>query len=257
MAWEHIGLSVSDSIATITLNRPEALNALAASMREDLVAALREAAEDSRVIVLTGAGQGFCAGGDVRGMASATVEEMKPRIALGKQIAQLLRALPVPTLASVNGVAAGAGFSLALACDLRIASDRVRLGGTYSKIGLHPDWGATYFLTRLAGSAVARDLIFSGRLVGAEEALRLGLVNWVVPHAELERRTRDKAEELCVAAPRALRWAKKAIALAERASLEEVLEFEEEAQLDCFESEDAREGIRAFLEKRRPDFKGR
>ncbi len=257
MVWEHITLTVTDSIATITLNRPEALNAFAGSMREDLLSALQEAAKCSRVVVLTGKGKAFCAGGDVRVMASATVEEMKPRIAVGKKIAQLLQTLPVPTLASLNGVAAGAGFSLALACDLRIASDRVHLGGTYSSIGLHPDWGATSFLTRLAGPAVARDLIFTGRLVGAEEALRLGLVNWVVADAELERRTRDKAEELRDRAPLALRWAKKAIALSERASLEEVLDFEEEAQLACFESEDAREGIRAFLEKRRPEFKGR
>lgn len=257
MAWEHITLAVSDSIATITLNRPEALNAFADTMREDLVTALQEAAECSRVVVLTGAGKAFCAGGDVHVMASATLGEMKPRIALGKKIAQVLRTLGVPTLASLNGVAAGAGFSLALACDLRIASDRVHLGGTYSKIGLHPDWGATYFLTRLAGPAVARDLIYTGRLVGAEEALRLGLVSWVVPHEELERRTREKAEELRDTAPLPLRWAKRTIALAERASLEEVLDLEEEAQIACFQSEDAREGIRAFTEKRRPAFKGK
>jgi 2-(1,2-epoxy-1,2-dihydrophenyl)acetyl-CoA isomerase len=257
MAWEHITLAVSDSIATITLNRPEALNALAGSMREDLVSALQEAADCSRVVVLTGAGKAFCAGGDVRVMASSTLEEMKPRIELGKRIAQLLRTLPVPTLASVNGVAAGAGFSLALACDLRIASDRAHLGGTYSKIGLHPDWGASYFLTRLAGGAVARDLIFTGRLVEAEEALRLGLVNRVVPDEKLALRTRETAEALRDAAPLALRWAKKTLVLSERASLEEVLDFEEEAQLACFASEDAREGIRAFTEKRPPHFKGR
>jgi 2-(1,2-epoxy-1,2-dihydrophenyl)acetyl-CoA isomerase len=257
MAWEHISLDVSDSIATITLNRPEALNAFAGSMREDLVSALQEAAKRSRVIVLTGAGKAFCAGGDVRVMASATVEEMRPRIGVGRKIAQLLQTLSVPTIASLNGVAAGAGFSLALACDLRIAAARIHLGGTYSKVGLHPDWGATYFLTRLVGPAVARDLIFTGRLVGADEALRLGLVNWVVADGELARRTREKAEELRDAAPIALSWSKRAIVLAERASLEEVLDFEEWAQLACFQSEDAREGIQAFLDKRRPDFKGR
>jgi 2-(1,2-epoxy-1,2-dihydrophenyl)acetyl-CoA isomerase len=257
MAWEHITLAVSDSIATITLNRPEALNAFAGSMREDLVSALQEAAKCSRVVVLTGAGKAFCAGGDVRVMATASLEEMKPRIGLGKKIAQLLEMLPVPTLASLNGVAAGAGFSLALACDLRIASGLVHVGGTYSRIGLHPDWGATYFLTRLVGPGVARELIFTGRLVAAEEALRLGLVNWVVAAEELERRTREKAEELRDAAPLALSWSKRGIALAEKASLEEVLDFEERAQLACLQSEDAREGMRAFLDKRRPDFKGR
>jgi len=261
MAWEHIGLGFDDSVATITLNRPNALNAFVGSMRVDLLAAIDEAVRSARVLVLTGAGKAFCSGGDVRVMTSMRAEgstdELKPLIAQGKKVVRRFSSLPIPTLASVNGVAAGAGFSLALACDLRIASKKARFGASFARIGLHPDWGGTYFLTRLGGAAVARDLIFSGRLIDAEEALILGLVNEVVDHESLVERTRDKALELASAAPTSIRYAKEGIARAEHASLDEILDYEEEAQLTCFRSEDALEGLRAFGEKRRPDFKGK
>ena len=167
------------------------------------------------------------------------------------------RIRPIPTLASVNGVAAGAGFSLALACDLRIASGDARFAASFIRVGLHPDWGGTYFLTRIAGGAVARDLVFSGRLVGAEEALRLGLVSQIVDSGMLAERTREMALELASAPPVSIRYAREAIARAENASLEEILDLEEEAQLACFRTEDALEGLLAFTEKRRPTFKGK
>ena len=261
MAWEHIELGFDDSIATITLNRPDALNAFAGSMRADLLAAIDEAAQSARVLVLTGAGKAFCSGGDVRALASMRAEgsgdELKLFIEQGKNVVKRLSSLPIPTLASVNGVAAGAGFSLALACDLRVASNKARFGASFARIGLHPDWGGIYFLTRLGGAAVARDLIFSGRLIDAEEALTLGLVNVVVDHESLVERTRETAFELASAAPTSIRYAKEGIARAEHASLDEILDYEEEAQLACFRSEDALEGLRAFGEKRRPDFKGK
>jgi 2-(1,2-epoxy-1,2-dihydrophenyl)acetyl-CoA isomerase len=257
MAWEHILLDVQEEIATITLNRPEALNAFAGSMRQDLLAAIQVAPDCSKALVITGAGRAFSSGGDVRLMSSARLEDVKSLIRRGKEVVTCLRSLPIPTLASVNGVAAGAGLSLALACDLRLASAAARLGATFSRVGLHPDWGCSYSLTRLAGAATARDLIFSGRLVDAHEALRLGLVNEVVEPAELARRTRERAESLRDAAPLSVQWARRAIALAEHGSLQEVLDFEEEAQLACFASDDAREGLLAFQEKRPPKFKGR
>jgi 2-(1,2-epoxy-1,2-dihydrophenyl)acetyl-CoA isomerase len=257
MDWEHIRLEVSDSIATVTLHRPSALNALAGSMRVDLCEAIQEAAKCSRVLVVTGAGRGFCSGGDIHFMTTATDSDLKSLIRQGMKVVTALRSVPIPTLASLNGVAAGAGLGLALACDLRIASRSVHLAATFSKVGLHPDWGVSYFLTRLAGSAVARELVFTGRRVDAEEALRRGLVNWVVEPEELEAETRSRAEELRNAAPTSLEWAKRTIERAETASLEETLDLEEEAQLACFRSEDAREGLRAFVEKRRPSFKGR
>jgi enoyl-CoA hydratase/carnithine racemase len=257
MAREHVSLEVRDSIATLTLNRPEALNALAGSMREDLHSAIQEAKDSALVLVIAGAGEAFCSGGDVKYMASARPEELELFVSQGKRVAKTLRSLPIPTLASIGGVAAGAGLGLALACDLRLASSSARLGATFARIGLHPDWGCTYSLTRICGPAVARELIFSGRLVDADEALRLGLVHRVVGPAELASATRETAEALRDAAPLALRWAKKTIALSERGIFDEVLDFEEEAQRACLASEDAREGIRAFLDKRRPSFKGR
>jgi 2-(1,2-epoxy-1,2-dihydrophenyl)acetyl-CoA isomerase len=177
MPWEHIDLAVSDAIATITLNRPDSLNALAGTMREDLLAAIQVASNCSRVLILTGAGKAFCSGGDVRAMENLRDEDLKSFIQQGKRVVTSLRSLAIPTVASIHGVAAGAGFSLALACDLRIASLTARLGATFSHLGLHPDWGGSYFLTRLAGSGMARDLVLSGRLVDSDEAYRLGLIN--------------------------------------------------------------------------------
>jgi 2-(1,2-epoxy-1,2-dihydrophenyl)acetyl-CoA isomerase len=261
MAWDHIELAVDESVATITLNRPEALNAFVGTMRADLLAAIDEAAERARVLVVTGAGKAFCSGGDVRAMAKLRVEAsadaLKPLIEQGAEVVKRLRALPIPSLAAVNGVAAGAGFSLALACDLRIASSAARFGASFTRVGLHPDWGATYSLTRLAGAAVARDLVFTGRLIGSEEALRLGLVSEVVDSDALAARTREKALELAAAAPTSIRYAREAIARAEHASLEDRLDFEKRAQLDCFRTEDALEGLHAFIEKRPAKFKGK
>lgn len=261
MAWEHIELAIDERVATITLSRPEALNAFVDSMRRDLLEAVDEAAASARALVITGAGKAFSSGGDVKFMTElrnrGAAEELEPLIEQGKRVVKRLAALQIPTLASVNGVAAGAGLSLALACDLRIASTRARFGASFARIGLHPDWGGTYFLTRLASAAVARDLIFSGRLIDAEEALSLGLVSEVVDADELGARTRERALELASAAPLSIRYAKEGIARAEHASLDEMLDYEKHAQLACFRSEDALEGFRAFAEKRRPEFEGK
>jgi len=261
MSWEHIELSIDDAIATVTLNRPEALNALSGSMRVDLVSAIETAAGQARALVIAGAGKAFCSGGDVKVMSglrkSGDVEALAPLIEQGKNVVRTLRALEIPTMACVGGAAAGAGLSLALACDLRIASADAVFSASFSRIGLHPDWGGTYFLTRLAGAAVARDLIFSGRRIDAREACELGLVNWVVDRDELSTRTREKALELAGAAPLSIRYARATIDAALDRSLEEVFELEEKAQLACFRSDDALEGIRAFEERRPPQFKGK
>lgn len=261
MSWEHIELAIDRRIATITLNRPEALNAFYGSMREDLLAAVDEAAAaNARVLTITGAGKAFCSGGDVRFMGELRREERSEALALlieqGKRVVGRLRELAIPSVACVNGVAAGAGFGLALACDLRIASSEARFAASFSRIGLHPDWGTSYFLTRLAGAALARELVFTGRLIDAAEAFRLGLVNRVVEPDALADEARTLAEELAAAAPLSIQYARQSIALAERGALDEVLDFEAEAQLACFRSDDALEGIQAFEEKRRPHFKG-
>lgn len=262
MSWEYITLDVADRIATITLNRPRQLNALVDSMRTDLEEAIAQAAAKARVLLITGAGKAFCSGGDVRYLAELRrgrrSEEVRELVRAGRKVVERLRNLSLPTLAAVNGVAAGAGLSLALACDLRLASESARFGATFSRIGLHPDWGASYFLTRLCGPAVACDLIFTGRLIDAGEALRIGMVNRVVEEKAFAEKARKQAEELAAAPPESVRWAKQAVhRTSAGASLAKILEHEEAAQLACFETEDALEGITAFEEKRSPRFRGR
>jgi 2-(1,2-epoxy-1,2-dihydrophenyl)acetyl-CoA isomerase len=162
--------------------------------------------------------------------------------------------MPKPVIASLNGPAAGGGANLALACDLRIASDRASIGQTFNRIGLHPDWGGTWLLPRLVGRARAAELFFFGDMIGADEALRMGLVNRVVPADELEAATRDWAVRLAAKPVLSLALAKQALQRSSRASLDEMLDFEAEAQDRCFRSHDALEGTRAFVEKRVPEF---
>lgn len=259
MGWDHIGLEVAEGTATITLDRPEALNAFAGSMRVDLLEAIENAAStaDVRLIVITGAGTAFCAGGDVKFMAQSSIDDVTPLIEQGKRVVRTLAALPIPTMAAVNGIAVGAGLGLALACDLRVAAQSARLGASFARVGLHPDWGASYSLTRLAGPAVARELVFSGRLVDAAEACTLGLVNEVVPDDELPAAVRSKAEQLRESAPLAVAHAKRTLALAEHVALDSVLDAEQAAQIECLKTDDAREGLNAFVEKRVPLFRGR
>lgn len=184
-------------------------------------------------------------------------ETLRQLMESGRRVVELLRELPLPTVAAINGVAAGAGLSLALACDLRIASTEARLGATFSRVGLHPDWGGSFFLPRLVGTGMACEMIFTGRMLSAEEALRVGLVNRVVEADEFPARVLELARELAAAPPQAVRFAKEAIYDAVGASLDQMLDYEEEAQAVCFESEDSLEGLTAFAEKRPPRFKGK
>jgi 2-(1,2-epoxy-1,2-dihydrophenyl)acetyl-CoA isomerase len=172
-------------------------------------------------------------------------------------VSAVLREAPQPVLASLNGVAAGGGANLALGCDLRIAADTAQIGQVFMKIGLHPDWGGTFFLPRLVGSAKALELLLGADLVGSDECLRLGLVNRVVPAAKLAEATRQWALSIAAAPPLAVRRAKQAVYRSERASLDEMLDYELDAQLACFQSADGREGIAAYFEKRPPRFTGR
>ncbi len=242
MSWEHVTFEVSDDIATVTLDRPEQRNALSGTMRDDLHQAIAMALGRARVMVITGAGKAFCSGGDVKYMADlrreGDTEKLRQLMESGRRVVELLRELPLPTVAAINGVAAGAGLSLALACDLRIASSEARLGSTFSRVGLHPDWGGSFFLPRLVGTAVACEMIFTGRMLSAEEALRVGLVNRVVETDEFPDRVLDLVRELAAAPPQAVRFAKEAIYDAVGASLDQMLDSEEEVQKACFESED-------------------
>src|SRR5262244_3052215 len=256
---------VKDAIATLTLNRPERLNALGDTLRDDLYDAVLRASQDAevRVMVVTGAGKGFCAGGDVKAMNDAK-EGRAPARPLEDKVAPLrdrvllaMRDAPKPVIAAVNGAAAGAGMNLALGCDIRLASTTARFGETFVKRGLHPDWGGTYFLPRVVGMAKAAELIFTGEMIDAAEAHRLGIVSAVYPPEELMARARELADKIAAGPPIAIRLARRALFHNQETDLRGAPEFETFAQNVCQETEDSREGIRAFVEKRAPRFQGR
>ena len=263
MSYEHIDVTEDSGITTITLNRPEKLNALAGHMRRDLAEALEAAGSDRsvHVVVITGAGRAFCAGGDIRAMAELIekedAEEFSRLLGSARRVITAIRQMTKPVVASIGGPASGAGFNLALACDLRIASTDATFSQSFVKVGLHPDWGGTYFLPRLVTPNKACELFFLGETIDANEALRLGMINYIVEPAELEAETRKLAERLRAAPAISVAAAKQAVYMSQNAEMEEMLRFETEAQLRCFESEDGREGVRAFLEKREPKFTGR
>ena len=260
MTFEQVLVERAEGIGTLTLNRPEKLNAFAGRMRQEVADALDRLEKDDsvRVIVITGAGRGFCAGGDVAYMADLVerrdIEAMAALVDAGRHVVTTIRQSRKPVIASVNGVAAGGGANLALACDIRIASDRASLGQTFNRIGLHPDWGGTYFLPRLVGPAKALELVWLAEMVDARECERLGLFNRVVPHSTLADATYSWARSLAHKPALALSLAKRAIYESLDRSLPEMLDYELDAQMRCFESGDASEGIRAFTEKRTAKF---
>lgn len=261
--YENIDITEDSGITTITLNRPEKLNALAGHMRRDLAEALESAASDRavHVVVITGAGRAFCAGGDVAAMAELIerrdADEFSRLLGSARRVITSIRQMTKPVIASVNGPAAGAGCNLAFACDLRVASTTASFSQSFVKVGLHPDWGGTYFLPHLVTPNKACEMFFLGEALGAAEAERLGIVNFVVAPEDLEADTRKLAERLRDAPAISLAAAKQAVYMGQAADLEEMLRYETEAQMRCFESQDCAEGVRAFLEKREPKFTGR
>lgn len=251
----------ADGVAMVTLNRPEARNALNLEMREELEAALRGlgAEPDVRVLVLRGAGGHFCAGGDVKLMRTTrmTAADGRRRVEAMNRAVQALADFRTPTIAMVDGFAVGAGCNLALACDLVVASDRARFGEVFARIGLIPDGGGTYLLPRRVGLAKAKELCFTADVVEAAEALRIGLVNRVVPAAELEAQTLALARRIAEGPPRVHAMAKSLLNRSPGLDLETSLAWETLAQGMMVESEDHREGLAAFFEKRPPRFTGR
>jgi enoyl-CoA hydratase/carnithine racemase len=263
MKYEHLLVDTSDHIATITLNRPERYNAFGGLMRQEIVAALEDAASDKevRVVVITGAGKAFCAGGDVNEFASGDTKALE-KIATSERHAMCRAVLAIntmekPVIASVNGVAAGGGCNLALACDIRIAGDKARFGQVFTRRGVHPDWGGIYFLPRLVGYAKAAELIYSGEVIDAAEAFRIGLVNKVVPQETLESATREMAVNIAKNAPIPIAFAKRGLQNFHKWDLAQALDYESYVLEVIMKSEDIIEGFGAFLEKREPVFKGR
>ena len=256
--YETILVDVADGVATITLNRPDSLNALTSAMRRELLATLKAAGRDEavRAVVITGAGRGFCSGADLRGGAAerafrrVLTDEYNPLITA-------IRELPRPVIAAVNGVAAGAGVSLALACDLVYASEEARFIQAFVRIGLVPDSGSTRTLVRALGRHAAAALIFSGKPLSAADAKSAGLVNEIVPAGDLAESVRGVAASLAAGPTRAIALAKRAINHAEDALLAESLAMEAGLQELAGRTDDHAEGVAAFGEKREPRFVGR
>jgi 2-(1,2-epoxy-1,2-dihydrophenyl)acetyl-CoA isomerase len=249
------------ALSTITLNRPEKLNAFTGTMREDLLEALRACEADSgvRVVVITGAGRAFCAGGDVEAMSAlqknGDTAAFRRLLDAGRDIVLQIAGMSRPVIAAVNGIAAGAGCNLALACDYRLAAEGAKLSESFVRIGLHPDWGGTWLLPRLIGRSRALEILITGRMIDASEALSLGMIDRVA--GDLRAETEKLAQTFAAAPPLAVAGIKRALNASERTDLRAQLELESEHQLQCFSSRDGAEGLAAFFEKRTAVFEGR
>ena len=263
---EEILNRVENGVAVITLNRPDRFNALTREMLSDLGAILSVHAEDPDIgcVVLTGAGKAFCSGGDVRVQAQAAAgggtgspEQRADQLRRTMIASQLLHDMPKPTIAMVNGVAAGAGMSLALACDLRVVGESGRLTTAFVKVGLSGDYGGTYFLTQLVGSAKAREMYYLSDRVSADEALRLGLTNWVCAPEDLMTKAHEIALRLANGPTVAYRYMKENLNRAMAGEVDDCLDLEATHHVHCGQTEDHREATQAFVAKREPVFKGR
>jgi len=261
MDYQFILYEVSESIATITVNRPEVRNALTQALMEELADAINQADEDTevRALILTGAGEkAFVGGADINEVgARTTLTELGPKSRTRRSVYTKLEHLSKPSIAAVNGFALGGGCEMALACTLRIAADTARFGQPEINLGIIPGLGGTQRLVRLVGKGNAMEMILTGDLIRADHALRIGLVNRVVPADQLMAEVRGLAGKLAAKAPLALRAAKDAVDYGAEMSLEVALEFENRLFAIVSGSEDRAEGVTAFLEKRQPEWKGR
>jgi 2-(1,2-epoxy-1,2-dihydrophenyl)acetyl-CoA isomerase len=257
--------TVADGVATLTLNRPERLNALSAPILDGLLAALSRLAADSAVgaVVLTGAGRAFCAGGDVKAMAEGRefaetgLEDKAHGLRSKMEVSRLLHEIPKPTIAMVRGAAAGAGLSMALACDLRVAGESAKFATAFARVGYSGAFGGSWFLTQLVGTAKARELYYTAEIVDARHAMALGIVNRVVPDETLEDEALTLARKLAQGPRVALRYMKRNMNAAETQTLAQCLDLEALHHTRTGFTEDHKEAARAFVEKREPVFKGR
>lgn len=263
MDYANIVVERADGVGTLTLNRPSALNALDKATGEELLDAVESLRDDPQVraVVLTGAGRAFSAGGDIKEMARAGVEHSEAffeelLVTLNRSILALAET-PKPVLAAVNGMAAGLGFNLALACDVRVAARGAEFSQAFLKLGLVPDGGGTFFLPRIVGWARATELILTARAVSSEEALRLGIVHEVVDDHEFETAVAAWARRLADAPTAAVGRVKQLLAHSLTADLKSQLRFERETQMASGRTDDFREGVAAFLERREPRFSGK
>ena len=259
MDYEDLLVEKKDGIVTITLNAPDKLNALSVKMRKSLVLARDEVAKDDevRVVIVTGAGRGFCSGIDISGNRGEQSRYDRLKVMMG-DITNLFPRLDKPTIAAVNGVCVGLGLSIALSCDIRIASEKARFGSAFIMRGLVPDTGATYFLPRVVGTAKALELMYTGELINAADAERFGIVSQVISPDELMNVVWELAIKIAQQPPLALELTKRVVYRSMIDDLAHHLDWETWAQQYCFQSEDHKESVRAFLEKRPlPKFTGK
>jgi len=260
MEFKYIIYEKSEGIATITLNRPEALNAFSKEVVEEIMHALDDVKNDEgvRVVVLTGAGEkAFSAGADIKAMVGMTALKARELSLMGEKLCLAFENLEKPVIAALNGYALGGGLEVAMSCDIRIASENARVGQTEINIGLIPGWGGTQRLTRLIGRTKAKELVFTGRMIDAKTAEQLGIVNMVVPPDKFKETVRQFATELASKAPAAIRVAKALINKGADISLDSALALEREGFGVVASTEDLKEGVSAFTEKRKPIFKGK
>lgn len=259
MALENVLIEKRGRVAILTINRPDKLNALNIPTRNDILAALDqlERDEEVRVVVITGAGEkAFIAGADISEFAGMSAVAQRA-VMKGRRAFDAVEDFPRPVIAMINGFALGGGCELAMACDIRIASTKAKLGQPEIKLGIIPGGGGTQRMARLIGEGKTMELVLTGDMISAEEAHQLGLINHVVPPEELEAKTMEVANKIAEMSPVALAMAKQAVKNAARLDLRAGLDAEVDLFALCFSSEDKEEGVKAFLEKRKPEFKGR
>lgn len=260
MEFKLIIYEKSDGVATITLNRPEALNAFSREVVEEVVQALEDVRNDEgvRVVVLTGAGEkAFSAGADIKAMIGMNALKARELSLMGERLCLSFENLEKPVVAALNGYALGGGLEVAMSCDLRIASETAKMGQTEINIGLIPGWGGTQRLTRLVGKTKAKELVLTGKIIDAKAAEQLGIVNMVVPADKFREAVRQFALDLAAKAPVAVKVAKALINKGENIGLESALALEREGFGVVASTEDLQEGVKAFTEKRKPAFKGK
>ncbi|SIQ79238.1 short chain enoyl-CoA hydratase [Haladaptatus litoreus] len=254
--WDTVRLDFDDDVATLTVNRPDRLNALNVETLHALREAISEAeSEDARVLVLTGAGEkAFIAGADISHMQDLSVAEAQEYAELGHEIADMLELFPAPVIAAMNGYTFGGGCELALACDFRVASEDAVIGQTEIDLGIIPGWGGTQRLTRLVGDELARRLIYFGERIDAQDAHEIGLVGEVVAHDQIDSHASEMAADLAERPAFALQAAKEALNQAHEGTQSAGLRYERRLWSSLFGTHDQREGMSAFLDDREPDF---
>jgi 2-(1,2-epoxy-1,2-dihydrophenyl)acetyl-CoA isomerase len=257
MTYQFLQLEKQNAAGVLRFNRPERLNAFDSVMVQEVPVALRELLDDEsvRVLILTGNGKGFCAGADVNYLselaAAKDIARGKVLVGTGSEIVEMIHAAEKPVIAAINGPVAGGGAGIALSCDVRIMAQSASIGFTFSRIGLHPDLGCTYFLPRLVGPAKAAELFMTGEMISADEALQLGMVNHVVPDGELMPTALKLAATIAEKSPLALRLIKKGLHQTFEQPLDAMLKYEIYAQSLCFESPEAAEALQKFLAARK------